>query len=81
LRPPTEYFLAAIETLRANKARYAQAEALARVRRPSRPQWFTPSFMADEAVAALAGEDEGAMSVGFTTFATAVGGMERYDGP
>jgi hypothetical protein len=59
----------------------AQAEALARVRRPSRPQWFMPSVMAEAAVAALDGEGERPMSVGFTTFAGALGGVERYDGP
>jgi transitional endoplasmic reticulum ATPase len=34
LRSPTEYFLAATETVRANKARYAEAEARARARVP-----------------------------------------------
>ncbi|MGI8552847.1 MAG: AAA family ATPase [Dehalococcoidia bacterium] len=33
LRPPTEYFLAAVETVRRNKEHYAQAEAQARERR------------------------------------------------
>jgi shikimate kinase len=33
LAPPTEYFLSAIETVRANKERYAEAEARARARR------------------------------------------------
>jgi transitional endoplasmic reticulum ATPase len=40
LRPSTEYFLAAVETVRANKARYAEAEARARLQRPARPHWF-----------------------------------------
>src|SRR5207249_11485585 len=40
LRPATEYFLAAVETVRANKGRYAEAEARARVQRPRRPPWF-----------------------------------------
>jgi ATP-dependent 26S proteasome regulatory subunit len=31
LKPPTEYFLAAVETVRANKQRYAEAEARARM--------------------------------------------------
>jgi transitional endoplasmic reticulum ATPase len=33
LRPPTDYFLAAVETVRANKERYAEAEARARRQR------------------------------------------------
>jgi ATP-dependent 26S proteasome regulatory subunit len=40
LRPATEYFLAAVETVRANKERYAAAEARARQQRPARPHWF-----------------------------------------
>jgi transitional endoplasmic reticulum ATPase len=51
LRPATEYFLAAIETLRANKERYALADARARHQRPSRPQWFMPTEEWDSAVA------------------------------
>src|SRR5262245_19587772 len=43
LRAPTEYFLAAVETVRANKERYAQAEAQARRQRPMRPPWFNMS--------------------------------------
>jgi ATP-dependent 26S proteasome regulatory subunit len=40
LRPTTEYFLRAAETVRANKARYAEAEARARRQRPLRgPQY------------------------------------------
>ncbi|MGH9838536.1 MAG: AAA family ATPase [Blastocatellia bacterium] len=42
LRAPTEYFLSAVETVRENKARYTEAEALARQRRPTRPPWFGP---------------------------------------
>jgi transitional endoplasmic reticulum ATPase len=40
LRAPTDYFLAAVETVRDNKARYAEAEARARANRPPRPPWF-----------------------------------------
>jgi ATP-dependent 26S proteasome regulatory subunit len=40
LRTPTEYYLAAVETVRANKERYAVAEAHARKQRGSRPPWF-----------------------------------------
>jgi ATP-dependent 26S proteasome regulatory subunit len=40
LRTPTEYLLAAVETVRANKERYAIAEAQARKQRGSRPPWF-----------------------------------------
>jgi ATP-dependent 26S proteasome regulatory subunit len=44
LRPITDCFLAAVETVRTNKARYAEAEARARAARPSRPAWFGPFF-------------------------------------
>jgi SpoVK/Ycf46/Vps4 family AAA+-type ATPase len=40
LRPATEYFLDAVETVRENKARYAEAEARARRQRPSRPVYY-----------------------------------------
>ncbi len=40
LKSTTEYFLDAVETVRDNKARYAQAEARARANRPPRPPWF-----------------------------------------
>jgi transitional endoplasmic reticulum ATPase len=40
-RPVTEYFLSAVETVAANKERYAAAEARARQQRPSRPPWFS----------------------------------------
>ena len=43
LQPITDYFLGAIETVRANKLRYAQAEARARANRPPRPPWFDVS--------------------------------------
>jgi ATP-dependent 26S proteasome regulatory subunit len=43
LRAPAEYFLAAVETVRANKERYAVAEAHARRQRPIRPPWFDMS--------------------------------------
>jgi ATP-dependent 26S proteasome regulatory subunit len=39
-RPVTEYFVNAVEALRANKERYAQAEAVARAQRPNRPAFF-----------------------------------------
>jgi ATP-dependent 26S proteasome regulatory subunit len=40
LQPTTEYFLRAVDTVRANKARYAEAEARARGQRPLRgPQY------------------------------------------
>ncbi len=44
---PTEYFLAAVETVRANKERYAEAEARARQQRPSRPAWFGQFYVSD----------------------------------
>ena len=42
VKPPTEYFLAAAETVRISKQRYAAAEARANANRPSRPVWFNP---------------------------------------
>jgi ATP-dependent 26S proteasome regulatory subunit len=45
LRPPTEYFLAAVETVRANRERYAEAEARARQERPTRAPWFDGSVL------------------------------------
>ena len=39
-KPVTEYFLQAIDTVRKNKAQYAQAEASARARHPRRPSFF-----------------------------------------
>jgi len=40
LRPLTDYFLAAVESVRKNKEQYAAAEIQARQQRPSRPPWF-----------------------------------------
>jgi ATP-dependent 26S proteasome regulatory subunit len=40
LRPVTDYFLDAVETLRANKQRYAAAEERVREHRPQRPAYF-----------------------------------------
>ena len=40
LRPVVEYFLDAVHTVRANKERYAEAEARARAQRPARPSFF-----------------------------------------
>ncbi|MCI0337304.1 MAG: AAA family ATPase, partial [Acidobacteria bacterium] len=40
LRTPTGYMLSAVETVRNNKQRYLEAEARARLQRPSRPPWF-----------------------------------------
>jgi ATP-dependent 26S proteasome regulatory subunit len=40
LRPATDYFLRAVETVRANKERYAEAEQRARKQRPQRPVYF-----------------------------------------
>jgi ATP-dependent 26S proteasome regulatory subunit len=39
-RPPTDYFLDAAAKVRANKDRYNEAAAKARVQRPSRPPYF-----------------------------------------
>jgi ATP-dependent 26S proteasome regulatory subunit len=43
-RPAIEYFLEALGTVRSNKLRYAQAEAIARARRPARPSYFDVPF-------------------------------------
>ena len=40
IRPATDYFLAAIDTVRANKELYAQADARARQQRPVRPVYY-----------------------------------------
>ncbi len=40
LKPISDYFVAAVETVRANKELYAAAEARARANRPARPPWF-----------------------------------------
>ena len=40
LRSATEYFLLAVEAVRANKQRYAEAEARARQQRPTRSVWY-----------------------------------------
>jgi len=40
LQPSTEYFLKAVEIVRDNKTRYAEAEARARQQHPSRPAYF-----------------------------------------
>ena len=40
MAPATEYFTRAIETLRANKERYAEAEAQARMKPTARPAFF-----------------------------------------
>jgi ATP-dependent 26S proteasome regulatory subunit len=47
LRRVTDYFLDAVRTLRANKARYAEADAAAREQRPQRPVYFDVSDGAD----------------------------------
>jgi predicted AAA+ superfamily ATPase len=39
-QPATDYFLRAVETVRANKERYAEAAKRARVQRPQRPVYF-----------------------------------------
>jgi ATP-dependent 26S proteasome regulatory subunit len=57
LLPTTDYFLRAIETVRANKARYAEAEARARRQRPLRgPQY---DHVGAEEMALAAGDGNG----------------------
>jgi transitional endoplasmic reticulum ATPase len=61
-RPPTEYFLSAIETVRRNKEQYAEAEARARMRHPVRPSMFD----AFSVLAEMGASDEGAASGGIS---------------
>jgi ATP-dependent 26S proteasome regulatory subunit len=61
-RPSTEYFLAAIETVRRNKEQYAEAEARARMRHPTRPAMFDAFSM----LAELEASDEGVGSAGLS---------------
>ncbi len=42
MQAPVEYFLRAVATVRTNKERYAEAEALASAQRPQRPAYFMP---------------------------------------
>jgi predicted AAA+ superfamily ATPase len=54
-QPITDYFLAAADSVRASKEKYAQAEQRANANRPSRPVWFRPYA---SAVYGGDGEDE-----------------------
>jgi transitional endoplasmic reticulum ATPase len=58
-RPATEYFLEALETVRANRLQYAQAEAVARARHPNRPSHFDAAMSAHFGMLAAAGMDGG----------------------
>ncbi len=42
MKPVTDYFLAAVEAVRAGKQKYAEAEARANAHRTGRPVWFNP---------------------------------------
>jgi transitional endoplasmic reticulum ATPase len=57
---PTAYFLAAIETVRENKARYAAAEAQAKSKRSDRPPWFDvmSGAMFSHAMAGVGDDDD-----------------------
>jgi ATP-dependent 26S proteasome regulatory subunit len=55
LLPAADYFLRAIETVRANKQRYAEAEARARANRPNRPPFFDFMEMVPEMVMGMGG--------------------------
>ena len=57
-RPALEYFLEALTTVRANKVRYAEAEAAARVRNPSRPPYFNMPGMAHMMIPSVDGANE-----------------------
>ena len=53
-REPLAYFLEALETVKANKIRYAQAEAAARSRNPApRPPYFNIPMMTEQMVGAV----------------------------
>jgi len=41
MRTATDYFLQAVENLKLNKQRYAEAEAAAFSKRPTRPVYFS----------------------------------------
>jgi transitional endoplasmic reticulum ATPase len=58
-RPATDYFLEALETVRANRLRYAQAEAVARARHPNRPSHFDAAIGAHFGMLAAAGMSGG----------------------
>ncbi len=66
-RSAIEYFLEALETVRANKVRYAQAEAAARTRNPTRPSYF------DMGLAGAADVSEGAMEAHHVAFVSVRG--------
>jgi SpoVK/Ycf46/Vps4 family AAA+-type ATPase len=55
-KPLTDYFLAAIETVRTNKERYAQAEERASRQNASRPAWF--DVMSNMAAAQYRSDEE-----------------------
>jgi SpoVK/Ycf46/Vps4 family AAA+-type ATPase len=42
IKPVTDYYIAAAQTVRSNKDKYAEAEARANATRPERPVWFNP---------------------------------------
>ena len=58
-RPATDYFADATEVVRANRERYAEAEARARARHPQRPPYFDTGAMFAAAMMAQ-GEGDGA---------------------
>jgi SpoVK/Ycf46/Vps4 family AAA+-type ATPase len=54
-----DYFVESLQTVRANKVRYAQAEASARARNPARPAYFNlPFAMAEGAFTPVVGHAE-----------------------
>ena len=70
-KPSTEYFLAAIETVRRNKEQYADAEARARMRHPVRPAMFDAFSM----LAELGASDEGPGMSGLSHVVLSSGGF------
>ena len=61
----TGYFLKAVDTVRANKERYAAAEAQARARHPSRPAFFDMLPMMGLDAVSFAAEGEEVPGLGF----------------
>jgi transitional endoplasmic reticulum ATPase len=77
-KPPTSYFLRAVETVRRNKQQYAEAEARARARRPVRPSFFDAmSAMHSYSSGVGMAEGETSFDMSFPTIVSDGSGEER----
>jgi transitional endoplasmic reticulum ATPase len=76
LRPTLDYFLSAIQTVRANRERYAEAEARANARRPQRPSFF--DFL-DPAMHGMVGSLGPVSMEAYNAFVDAVPFTDRSD--